>query len=84
MPKVSLKSVGREIKSLQRTLKSGRAKASAEQRVELDDLIQKLDGLHAQAYDCCPKAMDGLAVQTAAKKKPAAKKRAAKPKRRKR
>lgn len=66
MPKISLKSVGQQIRTVQKQLRSSRKGVPVEQRSDVDALIAKLDGLHAQTYDCCPKAMDGLAV-TAAK-----------------
>lgn len=79
MPKISLKSVGQQIRSIQKQLRSSRKGVAPEQRSDVDALITKLDELHAQTYDCCPKAMDGLAVKavrTTAKgkaKRPAAK-----------
>jgi hypothetical protein len=73
MPKVSLKPVGAQIKAVQKQLRASRRQAGAEYRSSIDDLIQKLDGLHAQTVDCCPKGMDGLAYTAA---KPAKKKTA--------
>lgn len=68
MPKVSLKSVGQQIRKVQKQLKSSRARVAAGERSELDDLIAKLDGLHTQTAAYCPKAMDGLPVKAAAKR----------------
>lgn len=85
MPKVSLKSVGQQIRGIQRQLRSSRSRVAPEQRTELDDLIATLDGLHAQTAAACPKAMDGLAVKAAPAARAKAKaKRPASSKRRKR
>lgn len=81
MPKISLKPVGQQIRNIQKQLRSSRKGAAAEVRSEVDALIAKLDTLHAQTYDCCPKAMDGLPVKAASAaakgkaKRPAAKRR---------
>lgn len=81
MPKVSLKSVGQQIRAVQKQLRSSRSRTAPEYRSDIDDLIQKLDGLHTQTLDCCPKGMDGLSVAAARRPaKPA--KKAARPKRR--
>lgn len=74
MPKVSLKPVGQQIRAIQRQLRSSRKQASTDQRTEIDDLIQKLDGLHEQAAYCCPKGMDGLALAAPRARKAPAKK----------
>ena len=65
MPKISLKPVGQQIRSIQKQLRSSRGGVLPEQRSEVDALIAKLDTLHEQTYDCCPKAMDGLPVKAA-------------------
>jgi hypothetical protein len=86
MPKVSLKSVGQQIRAVQKQLRSSRTRTAPEYRPEIDDLIQKLDGLHMQTLDCCPKGMDGLSVAAAKRPaksaKSAGKKKTSRPKRR--
>jgi hypothetical protein len=74
MPKISLKSIGQQIRGIQRQLRSSRSRIAPEQRTDVDDLIAKLDGLHAQAAAACPKAMDGLAVKAARVARPKARK----------
>jgi hypothetical protein len=71
MPKISLKSVGAQIRSIQKQIRSSRSRAAGEERAELDDLLTKLDGLHEQAIAYCPKAMDGLPVKAAPRRKAA-------------
>jgi hypothetical protein len=83
MPKISLKSVGAQIRSIQKQLRSSRARVASEERAQLDDLLAKLDGLHQQTAAYCPKAMDGLPVKAAPRPK-AAKAKSTGSKRRKR
>ena len=62
MPKVDFRSIGREIKKVQKSIKSTRSRAAAEQKSRLDDLIRTLDVLHQQTVDGCPKSMAGEVV----------------------
>lgn len=73
MPKVNFRSISREIRNVQKSLRSGRKAAAAEGRSELDDLIAKLEGIHTQVAECCPKIMSGLVVAAPAAKKAATK-----------
>jgi hypothetical protein len=80
MPKIDFKSIGREIRKVQKTVKATRARTGAEAHGRLSELIDSLDRLHVQATEYCPKGMSGEVVTL--KRAPARK--AAKPKRRKR
>jgi hypothetical protein len=82
MPKVSLKPVGQQIRAIQKQLRSSRKQAAAEQRTEIDTLIEKLDGLHEQATTYCPKGMDGLTLAAPRVRKKAPAKKAARGRRR--
>ena len=74
MPKISLKSIAQQIRGIQRQLRSSKSRIAPEQRLEVENLIAKLDGLHAQTAASCPKAMDGLAVTAARAARPKARK----------
>jgi hypothetical protein len=81
MPKVDLKSIGREIRRVQKQVKSTRSRTGPEANARLSELIDSLDRLYVQTVDCCPKGMAGEVV---ALKKPARKatRKATRPKRR--
>jgi hypothetical protein len=59
MPKVDFKSIGREIRNVQKQFKATRARAGAESQARLTELISALDRLHAQTAESCPKGMAG-------------------------
>jgi hypothetical protein len=80
MPKVDFKSIGREIRKVQKQVKATRSRAGEEAHARLSELISSLDRLHVQTTEYCPKGMAGEVVTL--KRAPARK--AAKPKRRKR
>ena len=77
MPKVDFKSIGREIRKVQKQVKATRSRAGAEAHARLSELISSLDRLHVQTSEYCPKGMAGEVVTL---KKVARK--AARPKRR--
>ena len=80
MAKIDLKSIGREIRRVQKAVKGARARTSPDAQARLSELINSLDQLHVQTTTYCPKGMSGEVV--ALKRAPARK--AAKPKRRSR
>jgi hypothetical protein len=80
MAKIDFKSIGREIRKVQKGVKATRSRTGADSQAMLNELIASLDRLHAQTTEYCPKGMAGAVV--ALKRAPARK--AAKPKRRKR
>ena len=59
MPKVDFKSIGREIRNVQKQIKATRARAGAESQARLTELIGALDRLHKQTTEYCPKGMAG-------------------------
>jgi hypothetical protein len=62
MAKIHFRTISREIRNAQKGLRSGRARAAAEGRTEIDDLIAKLEGIHTQVAAACPKVMAGYVV----------------------
>ena len=59
MPKVDLKSIGREIKKVQKQVKTTRARAVPEDQDRLAQLISSLDSLYDQTVKSCPESMRG-------------------------
>ena len=70
MAKVDFKSIGREIRNVQKQVKATRSKSAAEAKGRLGELIDALERLHSQTVASCPKGMSGEVV---ALKKPARK-----------
>jgi len=77
MPKIDFKSIGREIRNVQKKIKSARARGNESSKQRLGELVDSLERLYGQTVEFCPKGMSGEVV---ALKAPARK--AARPKRR--
>jgi hypothetical protein len=77
MPKIDFKSIGREIRNVQKKVKSARSRSAASSKERLGELVDALERLHGQTVEYCPKGMSGEVI---ALKAPARK--AARPKRR--